>query len=133
MAVVESSQGKVSHKLVLLAIKVIPILLAVLSMLTTILDYCVVDTTIVNYLILGSLIGFMYLVSYVFRFCAYHRMFLHYFVGMNLISIYDTYVGIPVSAYHLFQLYVLFTGICLIVILYLHVKNNKKSPSRDSE
>lgn len=132
MAVVGSSQDKVSHRLILLAIKAMPILLAAFSMLTTILDYFLVGTTIVNYLILGSLVGFMYLASYVFRFCAYHRMFLHYFVGMNLISVYDAYIGIPVSDYQLFQLYMTFTGICLTVILYLHVKNHKR-PSAEGD
>lgn len=126
MAVAENSQGKVSHKLVLLSIKALPILLAVLSLGTTVLDYCTVDTTVINYLILGSLIAFMYLVSHVFKFCVYHRMFLHYFVGMNLISVYDTYVGIPVDNYQLFQLYMAFTGVCLIIILCLHVKNHKR-------
>lgn len=133
MAVEGKYQGRLSHRLVVLSIKTIPVALALLSMLTTVLDYMAIDTTLVNYLILGSLIGFMYLASYVFRFCLYHRMFLHYFVGMNLISIYDAYIGIPVSNYHMLQLYLAFTGICLIVALVLHVRDSKGAASENSQ
>lgn len=40
---------------------------------------------------------FLYLASYMFRFCEYHRMFLHYIVFTWIINITDYYVGIPIS------------------------------------
>jgi len=119
-------RSKEAYKTVLLFIKVLPILLAILSLLTTIMDYFLINTTIINYIILGCLIAFMYLVSYVFRFCFYHRMFLHYFTAVNLISMYDSFIGIPLNNYHLFQLYIIFTCVCMIIILYHHVKFTKK-------
>lgn len=120
------SIDKAKYKLVLLSIKVIPVMLAVMAALTTLLDYITYDTTWINYIILGTLILFMYLVSWVFRFCIYHRMFLHYFTAMNLISVYDVYIGIPVDNYQLMQLYIVFTCICLCIILYLYLKSRKK-------
>ena len=42
---------------------------------------------------------FLYLASYMFRFCEYHRMFLHYIVFTWIINITDDYVGIPIM-YH---------------------------------
>ncbi len=122
-----SRNNKTLCKQVLRLIKVIPMMLAMFALLTTLMDYCLIDSTLVNYIILSLLIAFLYMCSYLFKFCAYHRMFLHYFVGMNLISVYDAYIRIPVNAYGLMQIYTIFTGICLFIILYLYVKSHKKT------
>lgn len=133
MDVEERLKSKALYKLALIVLKVLPMLLAFLSMLSTYMDYRDIDTTIISYLVMVILILFLYLVSYVFRFCAYHRMFLHYFVGINSLSVYDTYIGIPYDDYELMQIYTLFTGVCLFITLYLYVKSNKKVIGKDNQ
>lgn len=39
----------------------------------------------------------MYLSATVFRFCLYHKMFLHYILVTDIINIIDYYVGIPIE------------------------------------
>lgn len=132
MEVEEKLKSKTLYKVALVILKILPMFLAFLSMLSTYMDYCNIDTTVISYLVMVALILFLYLVSYVFRFCAYHRMFLHYFVGVNSLSVYDTYIGIPFDDYELMQMYALFTGVCLFIILYLYVKGNKKTIREDN-
>lgn len=40
---------------------------------------------------------FMYISSYVFKFCNYHRMFIHYILVMNLMNVTNWYFRIPIS------------------------------------
>lgn len=63
--------------------------------------------------------------SYVFRFCEYHRMFMHYTTIIWVLNIYDLYIGIPVDDLNLFLIYQIITGIVLFIILYMYVKNHK--------
>lgn len=75
---------------------------------------------------------FMYISSYVFKFCEYHRMFLHYIAVNDIINIYDWYIGISVTNRELFVLHMSITGISLFIILYLYVKSHKKLTIEDS-
>ena len=74
----------------------------------------------------------MYVASYVFQFCEYHRMFLHYIVIDDLINIYDWYIGIPIDNRELFIVHLAIVGITLFIILYLYVKHHKKITSSSS-
>lgn len=40
---------------------------------------------------------FMYISSHVFKFCNYHRMFIHYILVMNLMNVTNWYFRIPIS------------------------------------
>ena len=40
---------------------------------------------------------FMYISSYIFKFCNYHRMFIHYILIMNLMNVTNWYFRIPIS------------------------------------
>lgn len=108
------------HRLLLFSLKVIPMLLALVSLLNTILSYMDIDVPLLSYIGGISLLPllFLYLSSYAFRFCNYHRMFLHY-VSVNwILNIYDYYIGIPLSDKSLFMMYMIITGITLFIILY---------------
>lgn len=87
------------YKIELVIIKVLPFMIAALYMLSTVLDYIEIDSTLVNYIVYFMFFAFLYMSSYVFKFCEYHRMPIHYALGINLINIYDVYIGIPVNNY----------------------------------
>lgn len=115
------------HKLLVFSLKVIPMLLALTALLNTILSYMDTDIPLLSYIGGVSVLPilFLYLSSYAFRFCSYHRMFLHY-VALNwILNIYDYYWGIPVSDKSLFLIYMIITGVFLFLILYLHQKHRK--------
>ena len=104
-------------------------LLALTALLNTLLSYFDIDVPLLSYIGGISLLPllFLYLSSYVFKFCEYHRMFLHY-VSVNwILNIIDYYWGIPVSNKSLFLLYMVITGIFLFLILYYHQKEVKKA------
>ena len=116
------------YKLEIKTIKVIPMLLALTAILNTLLSYFDIDAFILSYIGGVSILPllFLYLSSYAFRFCEYHRMFLHYITVNWVLNIVDYYYGIPVSDKALFILYTAITGIFLFLVLYLHQKALKK-------
>lgn len=129
MAVEEKLKSSL-YKIELVIIKALPFLLAVLYLITTILDYFGINSTIVNYIAMFCLYLFLYITSYVFKFCVYHRMPLHYIVLINVLSIYDVYIGIPLDNFRLFQMYAIITCIFIFLTVYFYVKSNKKFSSR---
>lgn len=134
---VEASLSKPLYKIELYLLKVIPMIMAALHLASTTLFYFGIDLEVLSYLggVSFLTLGFLYLSSYVFKFCEYHRMFLHYIVVANLISIYDTYIGIPVSDGILFMSNMTIAGIFLFLILYLkkHEQFLKKSCNKTTK
>lgn len=124
----EESLSRVLYKAVIVAIKVIPILIATLFLVRSILSCIDIDVTWLSYLCGMSLIPllFMYLVSYAFKFCTYHRMFLHYIVVNDAINYIDYYIGIPLQYHELLRLHIIIAGIFLLLIIYYHQKWKKE-------
>lgn len=123
----EANSNKVLYKVQLYLLKVIPMVMAFIYLINTILSYFDIDLEFLSYLGSGSMlmIGYLYVSSYVFKFCEYHRMFLHYIVVINVLNTYDYYIGIPINDLMLLILYQIISGIFLFIIIYLYVKTNK--------
>lgn len=119
------------YKIELYLIKTIPILTAAVYLLNTILSFVFdIDAPILSYIGGVSIftLMFFYLSSYVFKFCTYHRMFIHYITFNWLLNIYDYYIGVPLNNRNMFALYIIITGLFMFLILYFHQKekcNNK--------
>jgi uncharacterized integral membrane protein len=76
----ESSVNKHLYKTFLYIMKIIPMTIAILSILNSVLSYFNINVVLFSYIGGISILPliFLYLTSYVFSFCSYHRMFLHY-------------------------------------------------------
>ena len=61
----------------------------------------------------------------VFRFCNYHKMFLHYVTLNMLLNIVDYEIGLPIDNWALFCVYIAITGISLFIILYMYLNRKK--------
>lgn len=120
------------YKAEIALIKALPFLLAVLYLIATVLDYYMISSTIINYIALGILYVFIYISSYVFKFYEYHRMPIHYIVLINILSVYDAYIGIPLDTFRLMQMYAIVTCLFIFLTVYLYVKNHKKPTSKDN-
>lgn len=103
---------KTLYKIFLYIVKIIPNVLAILKVITLILNYfklptfaftCFGGTSIITLMVL-------YLISYVFKFCGIHRLSLHYTALIYILSIIDYYIGIPISTTNLYRLYGIITG-----------------------
>ena len=131
---VENLKSKTLYKIELGLLKVIPMILALTALLNSILSYFGIDLYILSYIGGVSIFTmlFLYLSSYIFKFCEYHRMFLHYIVSTWIINIIDYYVGIPISDLEYLCLQMIIAGISLFIILYLYVRSHKKFTIKDS-
>lgn len=114
------------YKLTLWSLKVIPMVLAFCALLNTVLSFYGINCDILSHLGGISLFPllFLYLSSAVFRFCIYHRMFLHYLLVTDVLNMTDFYIGIPLNNRTLFGLYLVITGIFLFLILYFYRRKN---------
>lgn len=132
MAAAESL-NKSLYKIELYLMKIMPMLYALLSLLNTVLSYLDIDCVILSYIGSVSFITllFLYITSYVFKFCEYHRVFIHYTTITWILNIIDLYIGIPISDVAYLGVQLIVAGICLFTILYLYVKSNKKSSLED--
>ena len=91
--------NKLLYKVTVIVLKILPILLAFITLLNSILSYFNIDLVILSYIGGVSLITilFIYIASYTFKFCEYHRIFLHYIVVTWIINIIDLYIGISIN------------------------------------
>lgn len=124
-------RSKRLYKIELYLLKIMPMLLAAIYLINTVLSYYDIIVPALSYIGGLSFIPmiFMYVSSYVFRFCSYHKMFLHYIVANNLINLVDYHYTLPISDWDLFTLHMGIAGISLFIILYLYVKNHQKPTS----
>ena len=124
----ENLRSKLLYKIELRLLKIIPMILAFTALLNSILSYFNIDLYILSYI--GGIsiftMVFLYLSSYVFKFCEYHRMFLHYVVVTWIINTIDYYIGIPINDLEYLCLQMIIAGISLFIILLLYYKTNKK-------
>ena len=124
MAVEAKSISKREYKIVLQTIKIIPMLIAFCDLTNTILYLLGFNFEVLSFIggISFLTLAFLYLISYVFRFCIYHRMFLHYILVNNIISTVEYTVGIPVSDNTLLYCWTIITGLFIFAILYFRKK-----------
>ena len=99
-------------------------LMAGITLANTILSYYDIDAPWLSYIGGVSLLVVIkfYITSYTYKFCEYHRMFLHYIVISTTLSIYDYTIGIPITDRSMFTLQLIIAGVSLFLILYLKFK-----------
>lgn len=114
----------VIYKLELICVKYVPIIIALLSLLDNILMYYDISLDILSYIAGTSILTTipMYISSYVYKFCKYHRMFIHYIVVNKVIAMVDNYIIIPLSDFYLLLSNMIIAGIFLFFVLYFHLK-----------
>lgn len=114
------------YKLTIFSLKLIPMLLALCALVNTVFSFYGIRFDVLS--VFGGVsflnLIFLYLVSYVFRFCIYHRMFLHYVLVTDILNVIDFYIGIPLSDRALFGAHIAITGIFLFLILYFYYNRN---------
>ena len=108
-------------KVFVLVSKVFPVVLALCHLLNCVFGYLGWNNVILGYISGISIltVSYLYLVSHLIKLCGYYRMFLHYCVIIDIINIYDYYIGIPVSERNLMFLYGGVTIISMFIIIYM--------------
>lgn len=111
------NKNKMLYKLEILFLKFIPYLLAICNFVHTILFVLGIQVPILIYISGISIIPmlFLYVSSYVFKFCEYHRIPLHYVVFNNIINILDGYFVFNISDYNFIIIHSLLFGLFSIL------------------
>lgn len=122
-------KSKYLYKILLLLLKYIPILISLVYIINTITAIFGIDLPVLSAIAGMSLLPwvFIYVATWVFRFCIYHRMFLYYILATDLTNIIDYYIHIPVDYYWILMIHGIITGISLFLILYFYVKKCNKT------
>lgn len=134
MAKEERLRSKVLYKSVLAFLKIIPMLICFLDIVNTVLCILGIECRWLSYIggISFLTLAFLYLASYVFRFCSYHRMFLHYVLVTNILSVIDFEFGIPISNRGMLDIHIVIFGIFLFLVLYFYRREKCCRQSRNS-
>ena len=130
---IENALGsKRLYKIFLSIIKYVPNILALLKIMSLILNYfgttsffltCFGGTSII-------LLVILYLISFIFRFCGLYRISLNYVSIITGISIIDYYWQIPINMLEMYELYFAITGVFITLWIWLFYKN-RNNPKVD--
>ena len=125
--------NKLYYKLFIIVLKYIPSLIALCYILNTVMALFSIYIEPLSNIAGMSLLTwiFLYIATYVFKFCIYHRMFLWYILVDDILNIVDYYYELPIETGNLLMLHNSIIGIFLFIILYIYVKNHKKSTSKN--
>jgi len=119
---VEESLSKTLYKIVLYSVKVIPMVVSGIYLMNTVLSYFDIDLELFSYVVQFLFIGQMYATSFAFKFCAWHRMFIHYILIIFILNIIDYHIGFPLSDKEILTLYIIIATVCMFLALYLKIK-----------
>ena len=121
---------KLKYKAFLVVLKCLPYLIMLLSMANTFL--CLFDEQCEWLSYIGGtsylVIAFMWLTSFVFNFCSYHRVPIYYVLINDSMILYDYYYGLPLDNKEMLDLNLVLVGgtVVLMTILYIWEKKRWK-------
>lgn len=106
-------------------IKVLPFITALIYFINILLNLIGISLNSLSYLAGMSFIPllFMYISSYVFQFCTYHRLPLHYILITNLLSIIGYEFEITIDIWLYLIIHNVLFGLIVFIALYLYLKD----------
>lgn len=127
-----TSVTKSLYKIELLLIKTIPYIISVIYFINSVLSYFNIENAILSYIGGMSILPFifLYISSFVFKFCIYHRIPLYYILVCDIINYYDYYIGIPVNARNLLTLNIIIFSIFMLLLVYFKFKQHESRTSK---
>lgn len=128
MAAEERLRSKVLYKIELIGIKYIPIVIALMYFIDTLLDAYEVEIDFLSHLFGMSFLPwcFLFLSSFVFKFCLFHRLPLYYIALNHIISLIDYYIGIPVGLEVWVIGHITLLFLVIVLMLIAHQRRLKK-------
>ena len=82
-------KSKTLYKYTINLLRILPIFMVLSYLLMLICFYYSPRLIIIPHIIgtVGVPLAFIYITSYVFRFCAFHRVFIHYYAFINILNV----------------------------------------------
>jgi hypothetical protein len=121
-------KSKSLYKITLFILKLLPAVIAISYILDFVCDFFNLKAQILTHYIgyIIAPVSFMYLSSYLFRFCSYHRIFIHYIALEEGLNIANSYFDIPISYEAFGLLRIIITVIFLFSFIYLFINKKKE-------
>ena len=122
-----TSDNKKLRKITLFVLKLLPIVMAFSYLFNVYCAFVGIGLQVITHyvgLVIAPLV-FMYLSSYVFNFCNYHRIFIHYIAVVEFLNITDWYFRIPISNDAICIVHFVITAIFLIIAIVMYVRKFK--------
>ena len=106
-------------------LKILPSLIALIYFINIVLNLFEINLNSLSYIAGMSFIPllFMYISSYVFQFCEYHRLPLHYILITNLLSIIGYEFEITINIWLYIIIHSVLFGLTVFMVLYLYLKD----------
>lgn len=121
--------SNIKHKSFLIITKYIPHISAFMYIIYTLLQFADIDPIILGYLLDYSIMPWLYLYlnSFVFKYCYVHRLPLYYILLNEILTTSDYYLNIPVSELNLLLIHLLFIGLLIFGYSYYYFKFKLKN------
>lgn len=115
---------KYLYKVFLITLKVLPYLIAVSYIVFTLGFYFGVELNVLGYFSSCSILTWLllYISSFVFGFCSYHRVPLYYVLLNDVLNVVDTYIGLPIETNDFFVLHIALLGVAMLLYVFLRLK-----------
>lgn len=128
MVVEETLRSKFLYKIELYLLKIIPFVLAICYFSNIVLSYFHIEAEWLSHVAGLSFIPFifLYISSFVFRFCIHHRIPLYYILINHIITIIDYYYQLPVSNLEFLQLHSAIFGVFILLYIYFKLTHESK-------
>lgn len=106
-------------------------LAALVDLISIILVFMDMGSFMLDYVFGTSVISLvpMYIMSYAFKFCKYHRMILNYILANRIVFLVDSLFKLSVEDISLFLIYLGIAGIFLILIIHDYLKYGDRNNS----
>lgn len=125
---------KRKHKLLIFTLKILPAIMAssyVIDMISVFLGFG--TQVVVNFIgMIVAPILFMYLASYVFKFCEYHRIFIHYVLILEILTTVKWYYPVIVTSQLVLNISFILSGLLMLCVVFFNVYKIYKKYRRPS-
>ena len=115
------------YKLFLYLLKIIPIIIAGISLANTVLSLYNIDIPFLSYIggISFLTLIFIYFASFVFRFCIYHRIFIYYIAINNVFNLLDYIYYFDIDSREYISIHLIIAAITLFIALYFKLRHDR--------
>lgn len=125
MQMAEESINKLLYKITLKYLRELPLTLALCYMANSTLAFFGYHFVIFS--LLGGtsflMLGFLFLTSYAFKFCKYHRVFLYFILFQDILTYADMWLDLDYRLF--FGILILCFGYCLVIYVYMRMHHEQ--------
>lgn len=120
--------SRTQYRLALICVKYSPWLIALFYFIACILGCFGITSFWITYVCFLPVIPTICLIAFsvLFKFCIWHRLPIYYAILLNTINVIDVYFTIPVSNIIMISIYIILTGIFILIGAYFKNKHNEK-------